>query len=440
MNNYCFGFRVSFLLLFLAISPISFSSNEPVCETQNVGFGYFNGVGNLPSDAARSLGQFKDMYGDTFEETGDSIRYEPFYNHTENLFVDIGETFNQRFLQSEESLNNRWELFWSALSGGDQWSQKIEDLGGAFSGFSDDAKDYVSSALASKLLSLAGDPNPGTEVVLQEHRTRLDNWDVEGKKVLLVGHSQGNLFMNRAYDYLSSQVGPESLKTVHIAPASKDLNGPHTLADKDLVIQKLLNMAVSVPEVTTIIPSYLQRPPGPDGNTDIKGHGLLEIYLNRSLDTFGRISGHIESALQSMESRESQGEEGFFTATLTWDGSGDADLHVYEPNATHVYFSNKNGSSGYLDVDNTVSYGPEHYYATCEAGNLQKGNYQVGVANFSGADGRKATLQVSSYEDGPLGTRSVRLGASTGTNPSHLLFDVLVQEDQDGSGLEVTLQ
>lgn len=437
MTKHCL---TSFLLIVLSASPFSFSKTDSGCQTQDVGFGYFNGVGNLPSDSVRSLSEFKEIYGNKYSETGDTIRYEPFYNHTDNLFVDVAETFNQRFLSSEEDLENRWELFWSALSGNEQWTQKIDSLGGSLSGLSDDVRDYIGSALSAELLSLAGDPDPGTQIVLQEHRSRLDSWVVEGKKILLVGHSQGNLFMNKAYDHLLSERDESSLSAVHIAPASKDLHGPHTIADKDLVIKKLLNTAVSVPDATTTIPGYLQRPPGPYGNTDIKGHSLLSIYLNRSLDTFSRISGHVRSALLNMELPNSQGEDGLFTVTLTWDGAGDVDLHVYEPNSSHVFYSDKQGDSGYLDVDNTVSYGPEHYFATCNPERIQAGNYQIGVANYRGAKGRKATLQVSSLEDGPLGTRSVVLGESTGSSPSNMVFDVLIKQDLDEAGFKTVIQ
>jgi uncharacterized protein YfaP (DUF2135 family) len=55
---------------------------------------------------------------------------------------------------------------------------------------------------------------------------------------------------------------------------------------------------------------------------------------------------------------------GPITVTLTWDIQPDIDLHVFEPNF-HVYYSAKNGQNGFLDVDDTNGYGPEHYYTNC---------------------------------------------------------------------------
>lgn len=60
--------------------------------------------------------------------------------------------------------------------------------------------------------------------------------------------------------------------------------------------------------------------------------------------------------------------DGVITVELLWDDQPDLDLHIYEPqiNSTnHVYYANRHGISGYLDVDDTDGYGPEHYYAKC---------------------------------------------------------------------------
>ena len=69
--------------------------------------------------------------------------------------------------------------------------------------------------------------------------------------------------------------------------------------------------------------------------------------------------------------------------TLTWDHATDVDLHVFEPNGTQVYYSNRTGQSGFLDVDNTTGFGPENYFV--RMGELELGTYQVGVNYYSGS-------------------------------------------------------
>ena len=50
--------------------------------------------------------------------------------------------------------------------------------------------------------------------------------------------------------------------------------------------------------------------------------------------------------------------------TLTWDANPDVDLHIFEPQR-HVYYASRIGYNGYLDLDDTNGYGPEHYYTNC---------------------------------------------------------------------------
>lgn len=57
---------------------------------------------------------------------------------------------------------------------------------------------------------------------------------------------------------------------------------------------------------------------------------------------------------------------GPITVEITWDDKEDIDLHISEPDYTHVFCGNPNGRVGYLDVDDVSQYGPEHYYANYE--------------------------------------------------------------------------
>lgn len=52
------------------------------------------------------------------------------------------------------------------------------------------------------------------------------------------------------------------------------------------------------------------------------------------------------------------------------------------------------------------------------------GIYNISLANYARAEGRKATVQISSDNDGVLGTKTVVLGASTGDIPTWDMFNV----------------
>lgn len=283
---------------------------------------------------------------------------------------------------------------------------------------------------------------PPTTAEYDQHRIRLDTLALQGSKLIFFAHSQGNLFANAAYEYVVPKIGAQSVGVVHVAPASPRVNGEHTLADKDFVINGLRAFG-SVPSNTTTIPLFADRPAGLNGSKDRLGHGLLEVYLNPALATRGRIDGQVRALFSGLTAPPARAEQGFFTVTLTWNGAGDVDLHTFEPNGTHVFYASRQGTSGFLDVDNTVANGPEHYFATCNQDRLQTGTYRVGINNFQGATGRTATVQLASYREGPLLTRSLSVGPERGSagNSSPIpVFDVLVVRNPETGRYFVRLE
>jgi len=415
------------------------NSETNICSEAGVGvvLAFMNGVLNTTTDVEVAKQELKRIHGPKSAK-GDEIIYESLYNQTGGGLEDFVETFEQRLKEHGELLEGRFELFFEALKGGGSWWETIRsvfsstvDLLGAF-------VDQVQAKVAAGLTrSLA---NPPTMEDYAEHRTRIDTWLLQGQKLLLVAHSQGNLFANAAYKHALTKTTAASVKVVHIAPASPTVNGPHTLADLDLVINAL-RLVGSVPSITDRIPGYLLRPAGINGETDALAHGLLPIYLNQKLDISARVKSHIQAALDSLVAPAAQTTLGFFTVTLTWNGSGDVDLHVFEPGGTHVYFRKREGESGHLDLDNIQSDGPEHYYATCDSSKLQTGTYQISVANYRHADGRTATVQIASQKDGVLGTKSVVVGEATANNPKfYPMFNVVVRKDEPTGTYSVSLE
>ena len=88
--------------------------------------------------------------------------------------------------------------------------------------------------------------------------------------------------------------------------------------------------------------------------------------------------GYVERPLNSSATPN------LLTITLEWDdGSSDVDLHVLEPGGRHIFYANMGGNSTpYLDRDNTVGYGPEHYivnYGFQAASGTLEGTYKIRV-------------------------------------------------------------
>ena len=79
---------------------------------------------------------------------------------------------------------------------------------------------------------------------------------------------------------------------------------------------------------------------------------------------------------------------------LTWDGPGDIDLHLVQPDGEECWFSNRTTQAGAaLDYDNTARDGPEHITMK----NALPGRYEVKVVYYraAGLPARKVAWSVT---------------------------------------------
>ena len=77
--------------------------------------------------------------------------------------------------------------------------------------------------------------------------------------------------------------------------------------------------------------------------------------------------------------------------TLTWDSSADFDLHVIEPDGTHVYFFNPAGRTVRMGED-SLAYGPETM--SIARGAAMAGNYSVYIVHYGGSTATNASVQI----------------------------------------------
>lgn len=398
-----------------------------LCVPTGYTMGFFNGVGNTVDEAADGLAALRALTGTNLNS--EPIQYEGFYNTTGSVagatvLQDVAEVFIQRAKEIDASgeLGNRFEFFWESLSGKKTFTQRVIDFYPSSALLFEGLYTAVISKIVAGLSSLLS--NPPTEANYATHNIRLQALALQRQKLMLVAHSQGNLFANHAYDYIVPTIGATSVQVAHIAPASPTLRGNYVLAFIDLVINGLRAQGFTSVPATNISVAELSP-----SMSDPSGHKLVDTYLDGGSSRGGRarVNSMINSAMQTLvtPTGSSVGNVGSFTVTLTWDGTGDVDLHTFEPNGAHSYYSNRAGQVGYLDVDNTSANGPEHYYASCDAAVLQAGTYRVGINNYSGATGRTATVQVSSSRDGTILTKTLGVGAQLGSGGNASPISVL---------------
>ncbi|CAM3867753.1 uncharacterized protein YfaP (DUF2135 family) [Kerstersia gyiorum] len=433
-RSFAAGLAAAATLSLAAVQP-ALAQQEPasLCETSGYVLGFFNGVWNDPTEAAHGMERLMLLAGDSHD--GERVTSELFYNTSGKLadrpdvtsLEDVAEVFIQRSEEIDGVFAQRWEYFWSTLSGAGESSlwERLKDSHQAFGDAYQAWRDTVKAKMVSLLAGMAS--TPPTEADYIRHNARIQGLVTERKKLLLVAHSQGNLFVNKAYDEAVRVSGSTaSAKVVHIATAAPTLNGEYTTVDIDLVIGGLRAVAGNTPAANLNIPF---------SKVDASGHKLIETYLDGTRAARGQVQAQMQKALGELQTPTTVGETGFFTVTLTWDGEGDVDLHTFEPQGAHVYYASRPGQSGYLDTDNVIAYGPEHYYASCDANVLQAGVYQIGINNYARAAGRTATVQLSSAKDGELLTRRLPVGevrGNSGNNSPIPVFNVKVAQSAEG--------
>jgi len=443
--------RLLAVVIFSLTSAMSAQAQETaqqdICDASGFTVVFFNGVGNTVRDAQAGLLALEQRLGIGDTYNGERVAYEAFINTTGSedqsplsTLQDVLEVVQQTPGETDRFSEDRFNLFLDSL--GDKNSYSLLEITlGALSGESSERYlEYLGSVaqsyrqrLQATISGWISTPPTASDYVRQH--TRIRSLALEGQKLLLIAHSQGNLFVNQAYDAALEidNFTADNIGVVHIAPASSTLRGPHILATQDRIINAGLGTIAGVP----LPESNFELPASHLSNVDASGHLLVDTYLNAELGTLQFVQRLTQETLDTLQEPRTEGSEGFFTATLTWNGTGDVDLHIEEPDRTHVFWRNKRGVSGRLDVDNRSANGPEHYFASCNSEELQEGVYRFGVNNFSGADGRRFTLQFSSAREGVLVTHSnidvgPPLGSDFDDDPFYL-FSVIVMRDSEGN-------
>lgn len=350
------------LLMLFVLSALfgpTFSQASFCAQKTHVFYG--NGMFNNQRDITDSVGRLEDLLRSKGDLSKDEWIFDVSYNHDEKLF-SLFQVYRQR---QGESVSNYWRWI-SGLWLAPDWFQDITL----------DMAARVDQAQAVR------------DVDLRSHIQRYKSLLMEGSRVLVVGHSQGNLYANSAYTNLAydeNNLPMEAFGIVAVATPSGRVasGGPYFTRDDDLVINT----------VRLFYPDTLDgNITNSNTNSDWKNHSFIDAYLD------GDQSGPmiINTALavaNGLAWPEPQLGSGPISVTMTWGNEPDVDLHVFEPDGSHVYYANKLGTSGYLDYDDVTSRGPEHYYVVnCES--LATGTYRVSVSYYRGYSPETAYVQV----------------------------------------------
>jgi hypothetical protein len=291
------AFLSLWLVAFTLGAPLAKAS--PLCTVNSqVAFGYFNGVGVTRTQAIAQLEQIRllELQFNPRLRDIDKGDYKLFYNTHETLLKDLLEVFEQRMRELEQiqgiSLKDRYELATELLNQPGPW---WDEIARGVSGASIIIPALLDSVLQRSVATLhLMRSKPPTDTDLASHRRIIGGLVAKGQRMVFLAHSQGNLFVNEAYKYAEGLVGKDSVKVVHVAPASVALAGEHVLARQDLVI-RLLSFLGSVPTFNHDLPPTREFLGG-----DRAGHGLRTSYLNSNFDIRRIINDHLVNAFRSV--------------------------------------------------------------------------------------------------------------------------------------------
>ncbi|CAG0942839.1 hypothetical protein BROC_02021 [Candidatus Brocadiaceae bacterium] len=204
--------HIALLVIFLAMSGVVYGEGGQQCHPEVVVF-FGNGVWNDAESADKSRRLLQDVLETHISGTNldGTITYKLAHNPSDGYLEDLLETF-------EQDLQTSYSLFWNYLA---EWDTMPDFL-----------QDKI-LAIAKEVDAAVVSANPS----VQEHVALYNQYLSEGKMVVLVAHSQGNLYGNIAYLGIDPQY-IDGFGMVSVANPDSYVagGGSYTTIDEDLII------------------------------------------------------------------------------------------------------------------------------------------------------------------------------------------------------------
>ncbi|MDR4509911.1 MAG: hypothetical protein MRJ65_17030 [Candidatus Brocadiaceae bacterium] len=329
------------IVMFNVAHEVGYGEEEQLCQpTVVVMFG--NGVWNSAEDTNESAEFLEDaleIYILEANLNGITIVYDSSHNPSEGTLKDLLET-------AEQIIESNYSLFWRFLSGLDILPDEIQD-----------EWIEISNRIDADIISA----NPS----IQEHIDTYDEYLREGKQIVLVAHSQGNLYGNVAYLGIDQQY-IDGFGIVSVANPDTHVKGggPYTTIEEDYVI---LPLQITFPFA---LPANVDNFFGPVNLNDWSGHKFIDSYMatgheaeTKILDDIVTMIGELRSSDPNTEAIEIVNTYNILSVACGNPGTTWATLsqNVYVTEIHTYHWCDKGlpaGTHALYNIDSGVTYGP----------------------------------------------------------------------------------
>ena len=431
--------------------------NACVMETddQETSIYFSSGVNTEPFQTDNQTRAIEAVYQQSLNSRRDNLTefadeqyiFLPAFNATQGLATDVIQVLQQRADElgiSDDGLTG-YEIFTWINDGlnSEEVRQRISISASIVfrSTLSGLITDQVLEELGESGVQASANALRDRNVVDRNHFENYTSDLSAGRRVIIIAHSQGNLFTNEAVSRVISSTpqNRDSIAIMAIAtPASNTIlpqpEGFYVTANDDRVINALRLVEGNV------LTGNLDNDPGILGDDrDFLNHYFDRSYFDNQLNSRPLIDTELFRLADQLPYPQTTAGEGAIRATLTWGNQPDMDLHVFEPNDEQVFFGNRNGAFGTLDMDDVNGFGPENYFVPCE--NAVEGTWRVGVNYFTGSAPETGTISLFLGNGQIVSPRSVTLQMGTGGNvPPTILFEVTLSVDENSNEVIYTIQ
>ena len=282
----------------IAKSNVSAQAEPPKCGKTKIYFG--NGVLNSPSQAREAKNALESFL--KYDLLGQDVVFQIAYNPTEGVIGDLIETFKQKGLGANLKTFIPLYLAIVEFTFSGKWAFLNQYI---IASVKEVVIEYMTKKFPETLKGLQAkmeDPS-FTDPVVESMKAMYKKDSADGYRVLVVAHSQGNLYANVVYGRLRQEI-PDKIKSFAIAaiatPASRvayssgdanDISKRYVTSSSDQIINALRNIATVLPandNSTTLGPLYF-------------GHKFMEIYINTTLPISNHVREVIMYSLSTLE-------------------------------------------------------------------------------------------------------------------------------------------